>query len=473
MNVKINRTLRTEKPAADTGHCPILITVTGGGQRIRFSPGLTSHPDSWDKATQLLKPRAPYAKETNAKLREWEEVIDEEADRLPDGAALQDLSAAVLNRLQPAKVARREAPAPVLLVPNVAPVVPVPPPATAADLASLWAVWLDASRARVSRTTKALVSDTTISTRASTLDRLHEWATTRGHHWPLPLAAVCTTSFYEDFRAWALRDVARGVNTFAKYIKHLKQFLGWCEGQDDPARWPPSPRWRKFEATTRYIGVDFLDIEELRAIQALNFAGPEARAYVVAQLGADDPAPGAARLKGQRVSRVDERTIGQRLQSLEVARDIFLMCCYTGMRISDVQQLSVKDLRRDVIDKEVGKNRIRCVIPYFDDELIRPGELVRKYTDKLPAGRLLPHQHNVNEQLHQVGELAGITRLVLTSKLGRKTFVTLSVYQGVAVRVIMQATGHQTEANFNRYLGIDHQELVKAFRKRARPGAKA
>lgn len=32
----------------------------------------------------------------------------------------------------------------------------------------------------------------------------------------------------------------------------------------------------------------------------------------------------------------------------------------------------------------------------------------------------------------------------------------------------MLATGHKTETSFNRYLGIDEQELIHSFRKTAR-----
>jgi hypothetical protein len=32
----------------------------------------------------------------------------------------------------------------------------------------------------------------------------------------------------------------------------------------------------------------------------------------------------------------------------------------------------------------------------------------------------------------------------------------------------MMATGHQTEANFNRYLGIDEKELMESYRRTAR-----
>ena len=85
---------------------------------------------------------------------------------------------------------------------------------------------------------------------------------------------------YDAVRAGVLRHISRAPNTFGKYIKHLKDFLGWCEEQDDEARWPPSPRWRKFEAPARYVGVDSFDVEEVRALQALDFRSNDGREVV-------------------------------------------------------------------------------------------------------------------------------------------------------------------------------------------------
>lgn len=75
---------------------------------------------------------------------------------------------------------------------------------------------------------------------------------------------------------------------------------------------------------------------------------------------------------------------------------------------------------------------------------------------------------HLSETLPQVAHLAGITRIHLTPKVGRKTFATLKIYQGVPRAQVMLATGHKTEASFNRYLGIDEQELIHSFRKTAR-----
>ena len=52
--------------------------------------------------------------------------------------------------------------------------------------------------------------------------------------------------------------------------------------------------------------------------------------------------------------------------------------------------------------------------------------------------------------------------------VGRKIFATLKIYQGVPRSQVIITTGHQTKANFNRYLGIDEKELLEASRRTAR-----
>jgi hypothetical protein len=63
---------------------------------------------------------------------------------------------------------------------------------------------------------------------------------------------------------------------------------------------------------------------------------------------------------------------------------------------------------------------------------------------------------------------ARITRLKLGLHTGRKTYATLKVYQGVPKSLVMLATGHQTEAQFNEYLGINEEELLASHRQTAR-----
>ena len=120
---------------------------------------------------------------------------------------------------------------------------------------------------------------------------------------------------------------------------------------------------------------------------------------------------------------------------------------------------------------KAGKTQLPCVIPFIDDDVFRPVALVEKYRP-LQLATCLPVGNGLDEYLPTVAQLAGLTRIPLTSKVGRKTFATLKLAQGVPRTTVMQATGHTTERSFNRYVGIDEDELVENYRKTARKVAK-
>lgn len=58
-----------------------------------------------------------------------------------------------------------------------------------------------------------------------------------------------------------------------------------------------------------------------------------------------------------------------------------------------------------------------------------------------------------------------MSRLKLSSACTRgPQRATLKVYRGVPKLLVMLATGHQTEAQFNVYLGIDEPEMLDSRR---------
>lgn len=62
-------------------------------------------------------------------------------------------------------------------------------------------------------------------------------------------------------------------------------------------------------------------------------------------------------------------------------------------------------------------------------------------------------------------------RAGLGNRVGRKTFVTLKIHQGMSRTEVMLATGHQTEKRFISYLsylGTDERELLNSYCRTAR-----
>jgi hypothetical protein len=92
-----------------------------------------------------------------------------------------------------------------------------------------------------------------------------------------------------------------------------------------------------------------------------------------------------------------------------------------------------------------------------------------KRTAPLHLATCLPFVRDPWRYLPHVAQLAGgLERLKLGLHVGRKTYATLKVYQGVPKALVMLATGHQTEAQFNEYLGINEEELLASHEQTAR-----
>jgi integrase len=274
--------------------------------------------------------------------------------------------------------------------------------------------------------------------------------------YPLEFARI-NAEFYAAFQRYYLTTLGHEVNTFGSAIKKIKSFLYWCEDHDLPV----SPKFHRFEAPDQYKGADFLTEAELQAWAALQVRTPEALAYLAGHFMPPPPRPN--RRPGGRAVL----TFEQHLERLEQARDKFLLCAYTGLRISDADRLAPRHLHGELIRLRAGKTGVQCLIPFFDDSVFRPVALVEKYAP-LGLSTCLPLVRQLDEYLPHLQQLVGITRLRVTTRVGRKTFATLKIYQGVPKTQVMLATGHKTETSFNRYLGIDEQELLAIYRRTAR-----
>lgn len=158
---------------------------------------------------------------------------------------------------------------------------------------------------------------------------------------------------------------------------------------------------------------------------------------------------------------------------LERVRDVFLFQCFTGLRYSDVAKLKNSDIKNGVVHvvtkKTVDKIRI---------ELNKHSQaILDKYKDcKFDGDRALPVITNqkMNDNLKEVGQVAGLeepTRIVyfrgnkryeevypkwqlLTTHVGRRTFVVTALQLGIPVEVIMRWTGHSNFEAMKPYAKI-------------------
>lgn len=167
---------------------------------------------------------------------------------------------------------------------------------------------------------------------------------------------------------------------------------------------------------------------------------------------------------------------------LEVARDLFLISANTGLRVSDFNSLSQKN-----IITEKGSNYISLVTKKNSKRLTIPinsivQAILKKRGGKLPT-RLL--EQHINYCLKEIGELAEIDEVIqkeitkggvkeintykkyelITNHTGRRSFCTNAYKSEMPTIDIMAISGHSTEKVFYNYIKVDDLERAEKIAK--------
>ena len=160
-------------------------------------------------------------------------------------------------------------------------------------------------------------------------------------------------------------------------------------------------------------------------------------------------------------------------KKLQRTRDMFLFCCYTGLRFSDAIKLRWKD---------IGKNSIKIITQKTNQLLEIPitkqmKQILQRYYNGENSDIVFPPTTNTsyNKQLQTVGRIAGLDEdwvkvrqcgnsittthmkkyQCLSSHVARRTFSTIALQQGMPIEVIMSITGHTTAKMLQGYMKIN------------------
>lgn len=170
----------------------------------------------------------------------------------------------------------------------------------------------------------------------------------------------------------------------------------------------------------------------------------------------------------------------------EIARDLFLIGCYTSLRYSDYsriipQYIHTTENGTKVIDMMTKKTKQRVVIPFLFPEL---DILLTKYNYTSPK---LSDQ-KLNEYIKLVAEKAGINQEIvinetiggihkevvykkyelITSHTARRTGATNLFKLGFAPMEIMKITGHTSEKTFMKYIKVSKVENAERMAEKAK-----
>ena len=175
------------------------------------------------------------------------------------------------------------------------------------------------------------------------------------------------------------------------------------------------------------------------------------------------------------------------------ARDLLLFACFTGMRYSDIHALKRADIKQhrfDGIDEVYFAAHIRqvktsqeTVVPLLPEALA----LIKKY-EGCKGDSALPqiNLQSVNKALKEVGRKAGLNSMqkierfrgtkretsyiekwrILTTHIGRRTFVTISASKGLPINIVASITGQNPETTMRHYMGVVTVDKFKEFTSR-------
>ncbi len=163
-------------------------------------------------------------------------------------------------------------------------------------------------------------------------------------------------------------------------------------------------------------------------------------------------------------------------------RDVFIFCCFSGLRYSDVKQLRKTNIHEDYFEIITEKTNDSLKIELNDYSK----GILEKYKN-IKGDFALPVLSNqsTNLYLKAIGEMAGLNRMIhktiflgneriikemtlaeaLTFHVARKTFITMALYLDIQPAVFMKWTGHKSFNTLKRYLGIVDKMKEESMKK--------
>ena len=163
---------------------------------------------------------------------------------------------------------------------------------------------------------------------------------------------------------------------------------------------------------------------------------------------------------------------------LEVARDVFLIGCFTALRFSDYSRIRKENL----ITTSDGNKALRIITQKTGEIVIIPiwhwmlEELLQKFDYNVPK----TYEQKINSRIKDVGREAEIDELIEIEELkggmkvkkrvpkyqlimthtARRSGATLMHKRGFPSISIMKITGHKLESNFMKYIRITKEETA-------------
>lgn len=238
-------------------------------------------------------------------------------------------------------------------------------------------------------------------------------------------------NFYDEFMKFCLRK-NYGVNTIGGFVKHIKVFMN--EAFDRKLTSNIEYKNKRFRTLQEETETIYLTAKELELIYNYDFS---------------------------------ENT------RLDNVRDMFIISCYTGLRYSDLMQISENNLIDNSTKLKIKTEKTGELVIIPLHKYIR--EILAKHNG-FPSYRI--SNQKMNEYLKELGALVEINKNILISSTrggnsestnfkkyelitvhtARRSFATNAYLMNVPSISIMKITGHRTEKAFLKYIKISQEE---------------
>lgn len=140
-------------------------------------------------------------------------------------------------------------------------------------------------------------------------------------------------------------------------------------------------------------------------------------------------------------------------------KDLFLFQCYTGLAFSDMQKFKLSNYSQDKDGNYLIKDkRTKTDTTYIFMLSEKALAIVMKYKGKIPA---ISNQ-KYNQYLKVLGQMIGVPNL--HSHMGRSTFASTCLNQGMNTDVLKHCLGHVTTFETNRYATMQDETIKQAFK---------
>ena len=321
--------------------------------------------------------------------------------------------------------------------------------------------FIDNSSTRINPKTGRVISYRTVQEYKTTFGYLKEFEKENRQRLDFDTIDINTLT---DFRNYLTTVKGFALNNIAKHIDNFRQFLRTANDEKIPIDQETisSKRFIVARETPEDI---YLPESELQGIASLDLS--DRNKYITL----------SQKQKGI------EKAIKVNYGTLDRVRDLFMIGCYTGLRVSDYNNIKPHHIKGAYIDLYQRKTGERVVIPIHNTVKT----ILAKYNGSTPPKI---SDQKINMYIKEICKLAGIKEQVekqqtkggekianvaekwqlVTSHTARRSFATNMTKQGIPIQLIMKITGHKKESVFLKYVKLTAFEYAEILQKHLHTG---